>query len=54
MLFNSYTFLAFSLDVYLIYLATQRNLLAHNLLLLIASYFFYAALDYRFLSLILL
>ena len=54
MLFNSYTFLAFYLVVYLCYLATQRHLRAQNVLLLIASYVFYGAWDYRFLSLILL
>lgn len=54
MLFNSYTFLAFFVVVYACYLATQRHVRAQNVLLLIASYLFYGAWDYRFLGLILL
>lgn len=54
MLFNSYTFLGFYLGVYLAYLAMQGRLRIQNLLLLLASYVFYAAWDYRFLSLIIL
>lgn len=53
MLFNSYTFLAFYAVVYLSYLLI-RHRRAQNLLLLAASYVFYAAWDPRFLSLILL
>ncbi len=54
MLFNSYTFIGFYAVVYLAYLAMNRRLGAQNLLLLIASYVFYAAWDYRFLALIFL
>ena len=54
MLFNSYTFLGFYTCVYLAYLASQGRLRIQNMLLLVASYVFYAAWDYRFLSLIIL
>lgn len=55
MLFNSLEFIAFFIVVYLIYwlLSAIRNKLFQNIFLLIASYFFYAAWDYRFLGLIL-
>ena len=52
MLFNSWTFVVFFLVVYLAY--TRLNLRAQNLLLLLASYTFYAYWDYRFLALILI
>ncbi len=54
MLFNSYTFLAFYAIVFASYFALRRSLRAQNGLLLIASYAFYSAWDYRFLALILL
>jgi D-alanyl-lipoteichoic acid acyltransferase DltB (MBOAT superfamily) len=53
-LFNSYTFLVFFAIVYLCYLATQRSVRLQNALLLVASYVFYGAWDWRFLGLILL
>lgn len=52
MLFNSIAFLFFFVAVYLVYLPLPHR--AQNLLLLVASYFFYAQWDWRFLSLILL
>lgn len=52
MLFNSLTFVVFFLVVYAAYLVTQRSLRAQNLMLLAASYVFYGAWDWRFLSLI--
>lgn len=54
MLFNSYTFLGFYAVVFFAYLAMQGRLRIQNALLLVASYFFYAAWDSRFLALILL
>ncbi|MAI70547.1 MAG: membrane-bound O-acyltransferase family protein [Rhodopirellula sp.] len=54
MLFNSYTFLVFYAVVFVAYVVLSRKTLAQNLLLLVSSYVFYAAWDYRFLSLILL
>ncbi|TWU02635.1 MBOAT family O-acyltransferase [Stieleria varia] len=54
MLFNSYTFLGFYAIVYLAYLASGKRVGTQNVLLLVASYVFYAAWDYRFLGLILL
>jgi len=54
MLFNSYTFLVFYALVYAAYVALSRKTSAQNMLLLVSSYVFYAAWDYRFLSLILL
>jgi len=54
LLFNSYTFLVFFATVYVLYLATQRRVRLQNVLLLVASYVFYGAWDYRFLGLILL
>ncbi|MBN2172103.1 MAG: MBOAT family protein, partial [Candidatus Krumholzibacteriota bacterium] len=53
MLFNSYDFWVFFGVVYLCYLLLPR-LRLQNLLLLAASYYFYAAWDWRFLSLILI
>lgn len=54
MLFNSYTFLVFFAVVYLTYLATRQHVRIQNVLLLLSSYVFYGAWDYRFLGLILL
>ncbi|MDB4664523.1 MBOAT family protein [bacterium] len=54
MLFNSYTFLVFYAAVFVAYVGLSRKTAAQNLLLLVSSYVFYAAWDYRFLSLILL
>jgi alginate O-acetyltransferase complex protein AlgI len=54
MLFNSINFAVFLLVVFLLYwFKTQKNLKLQNALLLIASYFFYAFWDYRFLALLL-
>lgn len=50
MLFNSFEFILFFIVVYSIYLKLGRKM--QNRLLLIASYFFYGAWDWRFLSLI--
>ena len=50
MLFNSYTFFVFFIIVYALYRCLPRR--QQNWLLLAASYFFYAAWDWRFLSLI--
>ena len=52
MLFNSYTFLLFFAITYVLYLAARRSKSAQNILLLVASYVFYGAWDWRFLSLI--
>lgn len=52
MLFNSFVFLNFFLVVYTLYLLTQNNLKWQNRILLMASYGFYAAWDWRFLSLL--
>ena len=53
MFFNSIDFLIFLPIVFLIYwFATKKNLQLQNILLLIASYFFYACWDYRFLFLL--
>lgn len=54
MLFNSFTFVAFFAVVYCVYLALQRHLRWQNALLLVASYIFYGAWDWRFLLLLLL
>jgi alginate O-acetyltransferase complex protein AlgI len=51
-LFNSLQFLGFFAIVYLLYLGFDRK--NQNRLLLVASYVFYGAWDYRFLSLLLL
>lgn len=50
MLFNSLQFILFFTVVYFIYIHLQRK--KQNVILLIASYVFYSAWDYRFLSLI--
>jgi len=53
MLFNSLSFAVFLPIVFLIYwFAVQRDLRLQNLLLLVASYFFYACWDWRFLFLL--
>ncbi|MGM9689179.1 MAG: MBOAT family O-acyltransferase [Alloprevotella sp.] len=52
MLFNSYDFLLFLPCVLLLYRLTARRLALQNLLLVVASYVFYAWWDVRFLSLI--
>lgn len=52
MLFNSLAFLKFFFLVLLSYVLLRKNLRAQNLLLLVASYGFYGAWDYRFLVLI--
>ena len=53
MLFNTLSFAIFLPIVFLLYwFATKGNLKFQNILLLAASYFFYACWDYRFLSLL--
>ena len=52
MLFNSIAFLIFLPSVFIIYWSFTTNLKLQNLILLIASYIFYAWWDWRFLSLI--
>lgn len=53
MLFNSLHFALFFPVVFLLYwLATKGKLKSQNILLLVASYFFYACWDYRFLFLL--
>ena len=52
MLFNSSTFLGFFAVVYALYLLLRRRTGAQNALLLVASYVFYGAWDWRFLGLI--
>ena len=53
MLFNSLDFAIFLPIVFVLYwFVTQRNLKFQNLLIVVASYFFYGWWDYRFLSLI--
>lgn len=54
MLFNSFSFALFLPVVFLLYwFVAQRQLKAQNMLLLLASYFFYACWDWRFLFLLL-
>ncbi|MCT2564062.1 MBOAT family O-acyltransferase [Chryseobacterium herbae] len=54
MLFNSFSFAIFLPIVYLLYwYLSPRKLSTQNLLLLVASYFFYACWDWRFLFLLL-
>ena len=54
MLFNSLSFAIFLPIVFILYwFATKNNFKLQNMLLLIASYFFYACWDYRFLFLLL-
>lgn len=52
MLFNSFSYLIFLPIVFVIYWSLNNNLKFQNLFLLIASYFFYAFWDYRFLFLL--
>ncbi len=52
MLFNSWEFVVFFLAVYLLYLVLP-SYRQQNLLLLVASYYFYSAWDWRFLFLLL-
>ena len=52
MLFNSGIFLAFFAIVYTLYLLLSRRVRWQNILLLVASYYFYGRWDWRFLSLI--
>jgi D-alanyl-lipoteichoic acid acyltransferase DltB (MBOAT superfamily) len=53
MLFNSINFALFLPVVFVLYwFVTNRSLKAQNILLLVASYFFYACWDYRFLFLL--
>jgi len=53
MLFNSFSFALFLPVVFLLYwFVFNKKLLHQNLLLLVASYFFYACWDYRFLFLL--
>jgi alginate O-acetyltransferase complex protein AlgI len=53
MLFNSFTFVVFFVVVYTLYLVLRRNHRAQNLLLLVASFVFYGAWNWRFLFLLL-
>jgi len=53
MLFNSLEFVIFFIIVYGLYLILKHHLKWQNLMLLVASYVFYGAWDWRFLSLIL-
>lgn len=54
MLFNSFSFALFLPVVFILYwFVMQRRLRAQNMLLLVASYFFYACWDWRFLFLLL-
>ena len=53
MFFNSLDFAIFLPIVFILYwFATKKNLRLQNILLLVASYFFYACWDYRFLFLL--
>ena len=52
MVFNSLHFVAFFLIVYALYRLLPHR--AQNVLLLVASYYFYAAWDWRFLGLLIL
>ena len=53
MLFNSIQFAFFLPLVFVLYwFVTNKNLKAQNILLLLASYFFYACWDWRFLFLL--
>ncbi|WP_047245778.1 MBOAT family O-acyltransferase [Maribacter thermophilus] len=54
MLFNSIEFLLFFPTVFVLYWLLNKNLGYQNLLLLVASYIFYAWWDWRFLSLIII
>ncbi len=52
MAFNSIAFALFLPIVFLLYWFLPKRLFTQNLLLLVASYFFYAWWDYRFLALL--
>ncbi len=53
MLFNSYSFIIFLPVVFLLYwFVANKNYTTQNILLLVASYYFYSCWDYRFLSLL--
>ena len=52
MLFNSIDFAIFLPIVFLLYWFVTKNLKSQNILLLVASYFFYACWDWRFLFLL--
>lgn len=53
MLFNSLSFTIFLPIVFFLYwFVTRKNLKAQNILLMVASYFFYACWDYRFMFLL--
>jgi alginate O-acetyltransferase complex protein AlgI len=53
MLFNSLGFAVFLPIIFFLYwFATKKKVSHQNLLLLVASYFFYACWDYRFLFLL--
>lgn len=54
MLFNSWQFAVFMLVVGPLYVILQRSLPLQNVLLLLASYYFYGIWDYRFLLLLML
>src|SRR5687768_17138634 len=54
MLFNSGTFLQLFAAFLLLYYVVRNRLEARNLLIVLASYFFYGWWDYRFLSLLIL
>jgi D-alanyl-lipoteichoic acid acyltransferase DltB (MBOAT superfamily) len=54
MLFNSGTFLQFFAAFLLLYYCVRNHLAARNVLIVLASYFFYGWWDYRFLALLLL
>lgn len=54
MLFNSIDFLIFFPTVFVLYWSLNNNLTIQNILLLVASYIFYAWWDWRFLSLIII
>src|SRR5215217_4044188 len=54
MLFNSGLFLQFFAAFLLLYYVVRNHLAARNFLIVIASYTFYGAWDYRFLSLLIL
>ena len=54
MLFNSKTFIIFFIVVYALYIFFRRDKKTQNIILLISSYVFYGAWDWRFLFLLLL
>jgi D-alanyl-lipoteichoic acid acyltransferase DltB (MBOAT superfamily) len=54
MLFNSWEFFVFFVVVYGLYTAMRRRVRPQNVMLLLASYFFYGWWDWRFLGLLLL